>query len=133
MIRIQQGIGHLPSLELKPDNEGKLGPAAILAMANRVKALIALLNGKIRFGSGLPNTAGGNFDTIFLRLEFKAADTEIVLPHDLGRPPVIAWPTFWDRSCNIYSMRGAANAWGDETKAYFACDTADANVVVFLA
>jgi len=130
---VQAGIGHLPRVQLRADKEGKLGDAAVLRLGSSIDAIIGRLNGGLLVGSGEANTAAGNLSAGFLRITFPSTpDTEVMMPHGLKRVPIAAIPVFKDRACDVYSLRGAADAWGDVDKAYFACSVASAKVILLL-
>lgn len=128
------GIGHLQLVKLDRNAKGELGDQAILRLESAVNGIITLLNGKLRVGDASPNSQTGNLDGICLRVASfpTAPNTEIAMPHSLRRPPVAAIPIFIDRACIVYSLRGAAELWGDADVAYMACNVADAKVILLL-
>lgn len=134
MKRIRSGVGHLPRVELRPEQDGKLGQAAIQRLAAVINEVIGVLNGRLRLGTGDANTEAGNLDGITLHVTFSSTpDTEVTIPHDLGRVPRFAHVVWADRACRVYSSRGASRAWGDLDKAYFTCDTASATCIILLS
>jgi hypothetical protein len=129
---VETGIGHIPTQPFKPNAQGKFDDADVMRAVATVQAIAGLLNGGIRIGTGAANSQAGNLSGGLLKLVFGTANTEIKLPHGLHRVPIGFVPLFKDRACDVYSSRGAALAWGDESMAYFTCNTASAVVVGLL-
>jgi hypothetical protein len=132
--RVKTSVGHLSLVQLKPDREGNLGDAAILRLGSAINGVISLMNGGLRLGDGSANSEAGNLSGVLLDITFPSvANTEIEMPHDLGRVPIAALVFWKDRACDVYSGRGASKAWGTESRAFFKCTVASARVILCIA
>ena len=117
-------VAQLPDVQL--DEDGRLTEQAIKMLVGRVQDIVRLLNGGLTLGLGTTAHRAGNFNMQWLDVLMPGvADTEIVIPHGLGRRPIGYLVVQRDRSCCVYS--DAVGSWGNDMF-YLKCDTADATV-----
>lgn len=124
------GIGMLPVPAI-PNIGDKVEPAHAAELYSLSIAVFRKLNGKLNvFGSAENGTQAGNLDAELLDVFFPDADTEVAIPHDLGRVPVGYIPIRFDRAARIYDSNNAS--WTEKVL-YLRSDTAGVNAKFLIA
>lgn len=119
-------------ISVPPDislTEGATPEEAIVEISSILKDIVRKINGLLSFGNAANATRVGNHRAQYHEILFVDADTEVVIPHGLGRVPVGYKPVRRNKACSIYDTQ--ATAW-TETSFSLLCDTANALVTVEL-
>lgn len=117
-------ISKPPSLRI--GEEGKISAQLLTSLNYFLQEVSQKVNGFISFGSGSHASWSGNLDGQYVEITFPSgADTEMRVPHGLGRLPIAYFVARKDRACDVYD--GSDNTWGVEYL-YLKCDTANAVV-----
>lgn len=86
--RISKGTGFVPDMPPITLSEGKLTDQQAAYITDAVRGLIRAFNGRVSFGDGSNSSQSGNIDGQTKELYFPLANTDIEVPHGLGRPPI---------------------------------------------
>lgn len=116
------GMGDMPDISLI---DGKLTEKMALTISSKIREMISRFNRGLSLGSGNSGYKAGNLDAQYVDLLFPAADTEVLIPHGLGRRPIGYVVVRRDRACSIYDS--SAGSWGRDVL-YLKSDTASASV-----
>lgn len=116
-------MGDIPPIAL---SDGKMsGPTAAYLTA-ALRAIIAKFNGAISLGNGSTGYRAGNLDAQYIDVYTPATpDTEIEIPHGLGRKPIGYDVVRRDAACIVYDSSGGS--WGKDVL-YLKCDTASVTI-----
>jgi hypothetical protein len=69
-------------------SEGKLTEQQAAYISDTVRGIIRTLNGKLTFGNGDNASQSGNIDGQTREYYFAAKNTDVEIPHGLGRTPI---------------------------------------------
>lgn len=86
--RIRTGVGAIVDMPPITLSEGKLTDQQAAYITDAVRGLIRAFNGGISFGDGSNSSLSGNIDGHTKEVFFPLADTDVEVPHGLGRPPI---------------------------------------------
>lgn len=86
--RIRTGTGSLADFPPITLTEGKLSETQAVTLSEAVRGLIRAFNGQISFGDGSNSSLSGNIDGQTKEVYFPDANTDLEIPHGLGRPPI---------------------------------------------
>lgn len=86
--RIRTGTGSIPDLPPITLTDGKLGETQAVNISEAIRGLIRSFNGGISFGDGSNSSLSGNIDGQTKEIYFPLANTDVEIPHGLGRPPI---------------------------------------------
>lgn len=103
-------MGDIPPINL---TDGKMsGPTAAYLTA-ALRTIIEKFNGAISLGNGSSGYRAGNLDAQYIDVFTPTvADTEIEIPHGLGRKPVGYDIVRRDLACSVYDSSGGS--WGND-------------------
>lgn len=112
-------MGDIPPIAL---SDGKMsGPTAAYLTA-ALRSIIEKFNGAISLGNGSTGYRAGNLDAQYIDVFTPATpDTEIEIPHGLGRKPIGYDVVRRDVACIVYDSSGGS--WGNDV-IYLKCNTA---------
>lgn len=111
---------------MRVGKEGQITAQLINSLNLFLQDVARLINGFVSFGGGNHATWAGNIDGQYIEITFPGvANTEMRVPHGLGRLPIGYFVVRKDRACDIYD--GSDNTWGVEYL-YVKSDEADAVV-----
>jgi len=116
-------MGDIPPIAL---SDGKMsGPTAAYLTA-ALRAIIEKFNGAISLGNGSSGYRAGNLDAQYIDVFTPSVpDTEIEIPHGLGRKPVGYDVVRRDAACIVYDSSGGS--WGNNV-IYLKCNTASVTI-----
>jgi len=123
--RIRNGVGQLPIPEPLAVKNGKLSEDAVGRLASYLQTLARKVNGFLSFGDGSSASWAGNLDGQHVTVAFGVADTEVEIPHGLGRPVQGYFVVRRDRACSVYDSNGGS--WTDSL-VLLKCSAANASV-----
>lgn len=86
--RISKGVGFVPDMPPITLDDGKLTNQSAAYITDSIRGLIRAYNGSISFGDGSASSHSGNIDGHTKEVFFVAANTDIEVPHGLGRVPI---------------------------------------------
>lgn len=86
--RKRTGAGAIPDMPPITLSEGKLSDQQAAYMTDAIRTLIRAFNGGISFGDGSQSSLSGNIDGQTKEVYFPAANTDVEVPHGLGRVPI---------------------------------------------
>ena len=120
--RIRKGTGYVPDMPPITLSEGKLTDQQAAYITDAVRSLIRAFNGGVSFGDGSNSSHSGNIDGHTKEVYFPVANTDVEVPHGLGRPPigVISLDVNVDGAVVRGSQRGDWNA----TRLFLRCSQA---------
>lgn len=111
---------------MRVGEKGEISAQLLSSLNQFLREVAHRFNGFISFGGGNHASWSGNIDGQYIEITFpNVANTEMRIPHGLGRLPIGYWPVRKDRACNVYD--GSDNTWGVEYM-YVKCNKADAVV-----
>lgn len=126
--RIENGVGMIPQPAV-PDLKKENATTVIGYVVGILNGIVRAINGRLTLGNGNQSTQSGNIDGQWITYVFPStANTEVEIPHGLGRVPVGLFEAERDRACTLYSSN--RSGWG-KTVIYLKCSVASA-VVKFL-
>jgi hypothetical protein len=106
-------VGELPGTSVDRTSLGTVLRALNtlrLALESIFDRIISRINGRLTLGTGDHNTLSGNLQGLRFDYLVTAANTDFVIPHNLGYVPS-AWIVLWcDNPCNIYAGSVGANS-----------------------
>jgi len=120
--RIQTGVGYVGDMPPITLSEGKLTDTQAAYITDTVRGLVRAYNGGISFGDGSNSSQSGNIDGQTKEVFFPDANTDVEVPHGLGRPPIgiIVLDVNVDGAVVRGSQRGDWNA----TRLFLRCSQA---------
>jgi hypothetical protein len=86
--RIRKGTGYVSDMPPITLSEGKLTDQQAAYITDAVRNLIRAYNGGISFGDGSNSSHSGNIDGHTKEVYFTVANTDVEVPHGLGRVPI---------------------------------------------
>ena len=86
--RIRKGTGYVTDMPPITLNEGKLTNQSAAYITDAIRGLIRQYNGFVSLGDGSNSSWSGNVDGQTKEIYFPAANTDVEVPHGLGRPPI---------------------------------------------
>lgn len=86
--RKRTGTGSIPDMPPITLSEGKLTDQQAAYMTDSIRLLIRTINGGISFGDGSNSSLSGNIDGQTKEVYFPDANTDVEVPHGLGRAPI---------------------------------------------
>ena len=86
--RAGAGFGFVPDMPPITLSEGKLSDQQAAYMTDAIRNLIRAFNGRVSFGDGSNSSQSGNIDGQTKEVFFVAANTDVEVPHGLGRVPI---------------------------------------------
>lgn len=86
--RKQTGVGFVGDMPPITLSEGKLTDQQAAYITDTVRGLVRAYNGFISFGDGSNSSQSGNIDGQTKEVFFPDANTDVEVPHGLGRPPI---------------------------------------------
>lgn len=86
--RIRKGTGYVADMPPITLSEGKLTDQQAAYITDAVRSLIRAYNGGVSFGDGSNSSHSGNIDGHTKEVYFATANTDVEVPHGLGRPPI---------------------------------------------
>jgi len=86
--RLRTGTGSLPDLPPITLTDGKLTNQQAVNVSESIRGLIRAFNGGISFGDGSNSSLSGNIDGQTKEVYFATANTDVEVPHGLGRVPI---------------------------------------------
>jgi len=86
--RIRTGTGSIADMPPITLSEGKLTDQQAAYMTDSIRTIIRKVNGGISFGDGSNSSLSGNIDGQTKEVYFVDANTDVEVPHGLGRPPI---------------------------------------------
>lgn len=86
--RVRTGTGMIADMPPVTLSEGKLTNQQAAYITDSIRGLIRALNGGISFGDGSNSSLSGNIDGHTKEVYFPSANTDVEVPHGLGRPPI---------------------------------------------
>lgn len=86
--RIRTGVGMVADMPPITLSEGKLTDQQAAYITDSIRTLIRSFNGQISFGDGSNSSLSGNIDGQTKEVYFPDANTDVEIPHGLGRPPI---------------------------------------------
>ena len=101
-------VGYLPDIQMR---EGKVEPSYMKTLVSSVQAVIQKVNGFVSSGDGTHASWAGNIDAQWMDVYIKTADTEVEIPHGLGRIPKGYLVKKRTKACVIYDSRDGS--WTD--------------------
>lgn len=124
MIRDTSGtVGQLPPINLK---EGKFTEKLALALGDKLQEIIDRLNNGLSLGSGSTAHQAGNLNAQYIDVLFPdVINTEIAIPHGLGRVPIGYQVVQRDRWAGVYNS--SLGSWSDTT-IYLKANTASGTI-----
>ena len=128
--RIENGVGMLAAPEIQEPKEGQVA-GVVTYLAGLFKNIVTAINGRLSLGNAAQSSQSGNIDGQWITYVFpSSANTEVEIPHGLGRVPVGFFVGEKDKACDVYTSN--RSGWGKE-RIYLKCDTATAtvNMLVF--
>lgn len=115
-------VDDIAPLELR---DGKLTEPQVVSLSNAVRALISRFAGGLSHGTGVSGHRG-NFDEQFYDvITPSVADTEFLVPHQLGRIPIGIEVANANKAAAIY--QSSAGSWSDSL-IYLKCNVAAAQL-----
>jgi hypothetical protein len=124
--RVASGESYIAELGvIRVPDDGKLTELISTALVAAVNSIIRKFNGYISLGSGDSGSWAGNIDAQYLDVYFKAANTEVEIPHGIGRIPTGYDVTLKDRACDVYTS--SLGSWSD-TMLLLKCTVAGSTV-----
>lgn len=120
--RIATGVGFVADMPPITLSEGKLTDQQAAYLTDAIRSLIRQFNGRISFGDGSASSQLGNIDGHTKEVYFPAANTDVEVPHGLGRVPIgiITLDVNVDGAVVRGSQRGDWNA----TRLFLRCSQA---------
>jgi len=109
--RIRTGLGQqaIPD-PIMVKKDGTVDPAGLTNLKLALQSLVRAYNGMISLGDGSVSSWAGNLDAQWIPVLFPSvADTEMTIPHGLGRLAVGYFVGRADRACSIYDS--SAGSW----------------------
>lgn len=126
---VRKGIGLVSPPAGSPVHEGRVDER-VLALEALTQALVRAVNGQLSLGDGTLFSLSGNVFGQWVVWVFPSvADTEVTIPHGLGRVPVGFIVANKDRYCDV--KRGPTVTW-TSTVFSVSCNTASANVLLLV-
>ena len=111
---------------MRAGKEGQITTQLLTLLNLFLQDVARQFNGFISFGGGSHASWSGNIDGQYIEMTFPGvANTEMRVPHGLGRLPIGYFVVRKDRACDIYD--GSDNTWGTEYL-FLKSDEADAVV-----
>ena len=86
--RRRTGTGTIPDIPPITLTDGKLTDQQVVTLSDALRSLIRAFNGGISFGDGSNSSLSGNIDGHTKEVFFVAANTDVEVPHGLGRTPI---------------------------------------------
>jgi hypothetical protein len=86
--RIRTGAGAIPDMPPITVSEGKLTDFQASYLTDSIRGLIRAFNGGISLGDGSQSSLSGNIDGHTKEVYFPTANTDVEVPHGLGRVPI---------------------------------------------
>lgn len=86
--RAGSGFGFVSDMPPITLSEGKLTDQQAAYITDAIRNLIRAFNGRISFGDGSNSSQSGNIDGQTKEVFFVAANTDVEVPHGLGRVPI---------------------------------------------
>ena len=86
--RKRTGTGTLPDMPAITLTDGKLTDHQVVNISDSIRTLIRAFNGQISFGDGSNSSLSGNIDGHTKEIFFPLANTDVEVPHGLGRTPI---------------------------------------------
>jgi hypothetical protein len=86
--RIRNGAGMIADMPPITLSEGKLTEQQASYLSDTVRGIVRKLNGQVSFGNGDNSSQSGNIDGQTKEVYFPAANTDVEVPHGLGRVPI---------------------------------------------
>jgi hypothetical protein len=103
-------MGDIPPINLI---DGKMSGPTAAYLTSALRTIIAKFNGAISFGNGSSGYRAGNIDAQYIDIFTPAAaNTEIEIPHGLGRKPIGYDVVRRDLACSVYDSSGGS--WGKD-------------------
>ncbi len=129
--RIRTGTGQIPIPDLVvQDKQGKINPAGLEQLKSSIQNLCRKVNGAISLGDGSAASWSGNVDGQYVTVLFPSvANTEVEIPHGLGRVVVGYAPVRKDRACDVYDSN--SGSW-NESRCLLKSTVANATVRLLL-
>ena len=126
--RIRKGTGYVADMPPITLSEGKLTDQQAAYITDSVRSLIRAFNGGISFGDGSASSHSGNIDGHTKEVYFPLANTDVEVPHGLGRVPIgmIVLDTNTDGAVVRGAQRGDWNA----TRLFLRCSIAGTTVLL---
>lgn len=127
--RIRNGVGMVPDMPPITITEGKLTEQQASALSDAIRTVIRKLNGQLSLGDGTNSTQSGNIDGQTKEIYFASKNTDVEIPHGLGRVPIgiITLDVNVDGAVVRGNQRGDWNA----SRLYLRC-SADACTALFV-
>lgn len=111
---------------LRVGEEGKISAQLVTSLNSFLRDVAAKINGFISFGGGGHASWAGDINGQYIEITFPSVEnTEMRIPHGLGRLAIGVFVVRKDRACDVYD--GDANTWGVKYL-FLKCDTANAVV-----
>lgn len=86
--RRRTGTGCIPEMPPVTPVEGRLTDQQAAYISGTIGAIVTAINGGISFGDGSQSSLSGNIDGQTKEVYFRYADTDVEVPHGLGRVPI---------------------------------------------
>lgn len=86
--RKRTGTGSIPDMPPITLSEGKLTDQQAAYITDSLRTVIRTINGGISFGDGSNSSLSGNIDGQTKEVFFVDANTDVEIPHGLGRVPI---------------------------------------------
>lgn len=86
--RTRKGTGYVADMPPITLSEGKLTDQQAAYITDALRGLIRGYNGYVSFGDGSASSWSGNIDGETKSVYFPAANTDVEVPHGLGRVPI---------------------------------------------
>ena len=104
-----------------------------LSLINDIKKITHVLNGRVRFGTGVDGVEGQNIQGTFQQFTTDAvADTEETIAHGIGLAIPIGYIIIWqDKAGTLYQGPTTGTDW-DTTNIYLKCDVASVTFLIFI-
>lgn len=128
--RIRTGVGMVPDVPPLALVEGKLTEQQAAFLSQSLRGLIRAFNGQISFGDGSNSSQSGNIDGQTKEVFFPDANTDVEIPHGLGRVPIGVLPL--DVNVDGAVVRGSQRGDWNATRLFLRCSQAGTTALLIV-
>lgn len=110
MKRLESPVGLFAVPAIAEVKDASSIPSIISTLFQVLRGVVTKLNGGLSLGNGTTYAGAGNLDAVYVDLLAPAAaNTQLAIPHSLGRTPIGYLPVRKDRACDVYDS--SAGSW----------------------
>lgn len=128
--RKRTGAGTLPDLPNITLTDGKLTNQQVVNISDAIRGLIRWANGQVSFGDGTASSLSGNIDGHTKEVYFKLANTDVEVPHGLGRVPIGI--IVLDVNADGAVVRGNQRGDWNDSRLFLRCSQADTTALLIV-